>query len=285
MSASPIILLPAEIIASIAREVQPQDLKNFVLTCKAIYLASQDVLKVYRELRKQYRHVGNARKWDNSQVCYHLPELLQRVLESPKLASHVERLSYIEDENDEYRAADFKQLFQDRLENLQISNPERQAWWSDTRENQYKPRANQLMVGLLLRHLPHLETFEWHSMRFRLDLTDLIRPVQLDRAGSRYPLPALKSVSFSAGRYGNVLGKITLKQVLPFLALPNVEHMNIQDFRYSDPPDDLDAAAVPLRGSNLRELVTSTRIWRDRKISSSTCNRYSSCAKPRSSQT
>ena len=256
MSASTINLLPVEVLASIAREVQPQDLKNFVLTCRLVYLASHDALKEYRDLRKQYRQVRVIIGSQAPFISYYLPELLHRVLESPKLASHVEDLSYIEDENDKYRAADFKQLFQERLGNLQLNSPERDTWWSNTRQNQCDPRANQLMVGLLLHHLPHLEAFTWHSVKCGRALTDLFQLNQLHQADLRPPLlPALKKVWLSAGVRVGLVCHISLKQVLPFLSLPTIEYMSIQGLRYSDPPDHLDAAAVPPRSSNLQELV------------------------------
>lgn len=112
------------------------------------------------------------------------------------------------------------------------------------------------MVGLLLHHLPNLEAFEWHSVANALDLASLLQPIQLHQAGLRPPLfPSLRKIWLSAGQYGMYVGNIILKQVLPFLALPMIEYMNIQDLRYSDPPDHLDAAAVPPRSSNLRDLV------------------------------
>ncbi|MDI1487578.1 MAG: hypothetical protein OHK93_006848 [Ramalina farinacea] len=258
MSATPIILLPVEILVYIAREVRPQDLKNFVLTCRVVYSASEDALKEYRGLRKQYRHVGNFIREQRSSACHYLAELLHRMLESPKVASHVEHFSYREDKRDEYRAADYKQSFQDSLENLQLNNSERETWWSDTSQNRYKPRANQLMLGLLLHNLPNLEAFEWHSVENALDLASLLQPTQLHQAGLRPPLlPFLKKVWLSAGRFGAYVGDIPLKQVLPFLALPMIEYLDIQRFKCLDPPDDLDIAAVPPRSSSLRELVLS----------------------------
>ena len=256
MSASAINLLPVEIIASIAREVQPQDLKNFVLTCRFVYSASHDALKEYRDLRKQYRQVRVTLRSQAPFMSYYLPELLHKVLESPKLASHVEDLSYIEDENDKYRRADFKQLFQERLENLQLNSPERDTWWSNTRQYQCDPGANQLMVGLLLHHLPHLEAFTWHSVKCGRALTDLYQLKKLHQADLRpLLLPALKKVCLSAGVRAGLVCHLSLEHVLPFLSLPTIEYMSIQGLRYSDPPVHLDAAAVPPRSSNLRDLV------------------------------
>ena len=256
MSAPAITLLPVEILVYIAHEVQPQDLKNFVLTCRLIHSASLEALKEYRVLRRQYRHIGKFINGKPFSTCHHLAELLHRVLESPKLASHVEHLSYIEDENDKYRPADYRQSFQDSLENLQLSNPERETWWSDTRTNRCRPRAHKLMVGLLLHHLPNLEAFEWHSVEYALDLASLLQPNHLHPAGLRSPLlPALKKVSLSAGWLVEWENRISLKQVIPFLALPSIEYMDIYGLRYSDRPDHLDAAAVLPRSSNLQELV------------------------------
>lgn len=174
MAATCITRLPTEIVTSIVRELGPRDLESFILTCRDIHLASGSALEEHRMLQRRYRHTSTGLKRCKpapSEVYHPLPGLLKTVLRNPRIAAHIEHLS-LSQLWDPFNFIDDRDFsLRDTLDSLNISRSEYQRGWFEGEER----GEEQLAGGLLLQHLPNLETFHWRSHKSALELTTLLR--------------------------------------------------------------------------------------------------------------
>ena len=282
MAATCITRLPTEIVTSIARELLPRDLESFILTCRDIHLASGSVLEEHRVLQQRYRHTSTGlERYESAppKVYHSLPGLLKTVLREPRIAAHIEHLSLIQQSEDPFNFNDDPDVsLKDALDSLNISRSEYQRGWFEGEDRS----EEQLAGGLLLQHLFDLETFHWCSSQSALQLTTLLRsrlPPQTDVNRPRLSnlerfykiqspqadsnprlLPALKKVILDVPEKAHEpQGNIVLQQIIPFLALPSIESLDITSFKYSAPPDDGNPTIALVRhgSSNLRELALS----------------------------
>ena len=286
MAATGLTSLPTEILIAIARELWPRDLEAFVCTCRDILVASGSVLDEHRVLQRGYRHIKagiSGCEPAPPEVYHRLSSLLRTVLQEPRIAAHVEHLSLVQPWEATYKLkgdidwaiSDVLDIFTDVLNSFNISRPE--CDWLFERED-------GVASGLLLLHLPHLETFHWSFGRMGDGLDDVLTTVLKSRlaarteanrprlrtleafdkietpsAGLKPPLlPALKKVIIDLPE-GALRAECTiyLQEIIPFLALPSIESLHITPLNSLLNKRSSVIALVPHKSSNVREVVLS----------------------------
>lgn len=277
MAATYLASLPTEILTCIAKELGPRDLEAFVRTCRDILVASTNLLEEHLILQRKYRHISTGLDGcepASSEVYYELCSLLKTVLQEPRIAAHIEHLSLIQHWNHVFDFAhhdpDF--VLTDVLDSFNISPSEYGRRTEGADEG--------LVVGLILLHLPTLETFHWSSAwaarhvttvlksrlpqrndanRPRLSNLEPLYKIETPQAALNPPLlPALKRVIIDVPEGAlQPQGRIFLQQIIPFLALPSIESLHITSFDSFLNTGNLVIPLVPHRSSNLRELALS----------------------------
>jgi hypothetical protein len=86
-----LITLPLEILGRIARETLPEGLQNFVLTCKAAYLASRRFIELHNTLKRRYNNFSYSIEDDPSgeEYCRSSWQLITRIAEEPLIAQYI----------------------------------------------------------------------------------------------------------------------------------------------------------------------------------------------------